>query len=182
MALEGMQPTLRQVPPRAPRFSMQAVWVGFGLEKNQKTEEGCTRKASDQTYLKTELSSLDGSNVATGATADDEDVIRVGAGGEASCTGDGDEAGQGGRLQSLFEEERRNERIKGGRGTESAQTSSQTVPGSDGCYPHIGDCGVGGADGGLVDVIGNSPWWRRRAWSETRARRAWRFGCEVWCG
>ena len=85
MALEGMQPTLRQVPPRAPRFSMQAVWVGFGLEKNQKTEEGCTRKANDQTYLKTELSSLDGSNVATGATANDDDIVWLSTSGEATA-------------------------------------------------------------------------------------------------
>jgi hypothetical protein len=26
MALEGIQPTLRQVPPRAPRFSIQATY------------------------------------------------------------------------------------------------------------------------------------------------------------
>jgi hypothetical protein len=27
MALEGMQPTFRHVPPRAPRFSIQAVFL-----------------------------------------------------------------------------------------------------------------------------------------------------------
>lgn len=56
IALEGMQPTLRHVPPREPRFSMQAVWVGLSPRL----------PAQVLNYLETELSSLYSGHVSTG--------------------------------------------------------------------------------------------------------------------
>lgn len=57
MALEGMHPTLRQVPPREPRFSMQAVWVVLSA----------SHYSRGMKYLQTKLGSLDGSNISSGS-------------------------------------------------------------------------------------------------------------------
>jgi hypothetical protein len=78
MALEGMQPTFKQVPPRAPRFSMQTVWG----QKLVQVPFRSTRK--NKAYLHAELGGLDSSDVATGATADDGEVIGASLRGEAT--------------------------------------------------------------------------------------------------
>jgi hypothetical protein len=60
---DGMQPTLRQVPPRVDRFSMHATWAV--------SRDG--RRA--ETYIEALLAGLDGSNIARDAAADDDQVL-----------------------------------------------------------------------------------------------------------
>jgi hypothetical protein len=61
MALDGMQPTFRHVPPSEPRFSMQAVCF---KPKHSVEHE---KRMKIETHSQTHLSSLDGSYVASRA-------------------------------------------------------------------------------------------------------------------
>lgn len=62
-----MHPTLRQVPPSVPRFSMHVTW-----EYRQLDEARLLMRAA---YLHAILTSFDGGNVAGNATTDDNQIL-----------------------------------------------------------------------------------------------------------
>jgi hypothetical protein len=112
-----MQPTLRQVPPRAPRFSMHAVcgggvslWAKTGAWRGRCRSCGYAASpslrcatASVAAHLQAELGGLDGGHVAARATADNDDVVGLGGRGEAAA-GDArrtDDCGQRHGLEGL---------------------------------------------------------------------------------
>jgi hypothetical protein len=71
---EGMQPTLRQVPPRVPRFSIHVTWVFQGalaIARNQDTPVLCRCVGI---HLHALLASLDGSDIAGDTAADDDEI------------------------------------------------------------------------------------------------------------
>jgi hypothetical protein len=85
IALEGMQPTFKQVPPSLPRFSMQTVW------------EACQHNVlyarnPIPSHLEAKLGGLDGSNVTTGATTNDNNIVGASLRREAA---DGEETAAG---------------------------------------------------------------------------------------
>lgn len=64
-----MQPTFRQVPPRVPRFSMQVTYAkGVDISSSQ-------HNFDTNTYLHALLASLDGGDIASDTTSDDDKVL-----------------------------------------------------------------------------------------------------------
>lgn len=74
-----MQPTFRQVPPRRPRFSIQAVYarsmnVSKGVKK-KKSRKAKSHSESVKTHLQTFLAGLDSSDVTSDTTTNDNHIV-----------------------------------------------------------------------------------------------------------
>ncbi len=67
-----MQPTLRQVPPRVPRFSIQVTWKDRNVSPKTRLRASGMRQ-----YLQALLTGLDGSDVACDAATDDDKVLLI---------------------------------------------------------------------------------------------------------
>lgn len=65
-----MQPTLRHVPPSAPRFSMQETYPGCQSAMLNKIEVFAA-----SSYLESSLASLYGRNVSSDTAANDDEVL-----------------------------------------------------------------------------------------------------------
>ena len=64
---EGMHPTFRHVPPRAPRFSTHAVCVDSRHQRTRSPDVvSLRRKGSGSIHLQALLCSLDGRHIASG--------------------------------------------------------------------------------------------------------------------
>jgi hypothetical protein len=66
-----MQPTLRQVPPRLPRFSIHVTWVFQGALA---IAWGLNTPCYVGTHLHALLAGLDGGDIAGDTAADDDEV------------------------------------------------------------------------------------------------------------
>ena len=106
---DGMHPTFKQVPPRVPRFSMQATFVlsgkwlyflsGARVGGRQECHETGRRRGGKETrrqHLEPELRSLDCSDIAAGTSAND---CAVKGSGRVGCRSEEADKGQrrGGR-------------------------------------------------------------------------------------
>lgn len=77
-----MQPTFRQVPPRRPRFSIQAVYArsmnvskGVKKKKKKKSRKAKSHSESVKTHLQTFLAGLDSSDVTSDTTTNDNHIV-----------------------------------------------------------------------------------------------------------
>ena len=77
IAFDGIHPTFKHVPPRAPRFSIQAVW-------SQRPSPRSRLPRVVKTYLEAELGSFDSGDVATWSTTDNDNIVRLGLGSKSS--------------------------------------------------------------------------------------------------
>lgn len=80
--LDGMQPTLRHVPPSLPRFSIHAVYTpGIGEDISEANSSEFvtggygTFGYIPMAHLQTLLSSLDGSNIPSDTTTNDNKIV-----------------------------------------------------------------------------------------------------------
>ena len=104
IALEGMQPTFKHVPPRAPRFSIQAVCLSvsmlvrypiFGAAAIIDVVISALSSAllvhphpsgNLEAHLEPKLGSLNSRHIATRSTADNDDIVRIASSGETAST------------------------------------------------------------------------------------------------
>lgn len=71
MALDGIHPTFKQVPPKVPRDSTQAV---YRIRKNKNIAHFYYFK---QTNLQTELGCLNSSNISTRSTTNNDNIVGI---------------------------------------------------------------------------------------------------------
>lgn len=85
MALEGIQPTFKHVPPGIPRLSIQTVCsVSNNIPLCRRNKAPLSTQAldapqngdRDATHLQAQLASLDGSDVSTRSTSQNRQIVR----------------------------------------------------------------------------------------------------------
>jgi hypothetical protein len=78
MALEGIQPTFKQVPPGTPRLSIQTVYlISMNPRHRDRISLSTAQRRKKMTHLQTGLSSLDSGNISTRSTTEDSKIIRL---------------------------------------------------------------------------------------------------------